>query len=65
MILHYAYAQLSDVVDKAAKSCPDAKYLAAARRGDRAKVELVKLCNRPVSGGTGKCTGAATHAFSS
>ena len=38
LVLHYAYSYRSDVADKAAVSCPDAGYLAAARRGDRAKV---------------------------
>lgn len=38
VVLHYAYSYLSDVRDKAGKSCPGADYLEAARRGDRAKV---------------------------
>lgn len=38
MVLHYAYSYMSDVADKAAKSCPGEEYLAAARRGDRKKV---------------------------
>ena len=38
IVLHYAYSYLSDVRDKAGKSCPGAEYLEAARRGDRAKV---------------------------
>ncbi|KAL6776982.1 hypothetical protein ACKKBF_B19730 [Auxenochlorella protothecoides x Auxenochlorella symbiontica] len=37
VILHYPYSYVSDVVDKAHRSCPDS-YLAAARAGDRAKV---------------------------
>lgn len=38
MVLHYAYSYMSDVAEKAAKSCPGEEYLAAARRGDRKKV---------------------------
>lgn len=40
IVLHYAYAYLSDVRDKASKSCPGAEYLAAAKRGDRRKVSV-------------------------
>jgi hypothetical protein len=38
LVLHYAYSYRSDIADKAAVSCAGAGYLAAARRGDRAKV---------------------------
>lgn len=44
VVLHYAYSYLSDVRDKAGKSCPGAEYLEAARRGDRAKVRRSRIC---------------------
>lgn len=37
IILHYAYSYLSDVANKAHRSCPD-EYLEAAKRGDVSKV---------------------------
>lgn len=46
VVLHYAYSYLSDVRDKAGKSCPGAEYLEAARRGDRAKVRRSRIRRR-------------------
>lgn len=38
VILHYAYSYLSDVSNKAHRSCPEG-FLEAAKRGDRSKVK--------------------------
>lgn len=37
VVLHYTYSYMSDVEQKAHRSCPD-EYLAAARAGDKSKL---------------------------
>lgn len=37
VILHYTYSYMSDVSEKAHRSCPD-EYLAAAKAGDKSKL---------------------------
>ncbi len=50
VVLHYAYSYLSDVRDKAGKSCPGAEYLAAAKRATGPRCAPPRYC---CSGGGG------------